>query len=203
LHDVGQAPISANDLLDLLPGRRGHFLLESGHHSDLWLDLELLCLRPTLLEQAVDVLTARLAPFAVEMVCGPLNEGAFVALLVAERMQVEFSYTERMPPDTDFEPFPVTYRLPPCLRERVCGRRVAIIDDVTNAGSAVRSTYAELHRYQAVPVVIASLVVLGEAMTQFAAQQAMPVIGLATMPNHSWEPRACPLCIAGLPLDHS
>jgi orotate phosphoribosyltransferase len=33
------------DELDrLLPTRRGHFQYESGHHGDLWLDLERLCL---------------------------------------------------------------------------------------------------------------------------------------------------------------
>lgn len=31
----------------------GHFLLESGHHGDLWLDLELLCLRPRQIEPSV------------------------------------------------------------------------------------------------------------------------------------------------------
>jgi hypothetical protein len=28
-------------LLDALPARRGHFALESGHHGELWLELEL------------------------------------------------------------------------------------------------------------------------------------------------------------------
>ena len=34
------------DVLRPVPARRGHFLLESGHQGDRWLDLELLCLRP-------------------------------------------------------------------------------------------------------------------------------------------------------------
>lgn len=33
-------------VLKLLSARKGHFLLESGHHGDLWLDLESLCLHP-------------------------------------------------------------------------------------------------------------------------------------------------------------
>src|ERR1700755_690930 len=35
-----------DEVLNLLSGRQGHFLLESGHHGDLWLDLETLCLHP-------------------------------------------------------------------------------------------------------------------------------------------------------------
>jgi orotate phosphoribosyltransferase len=34
------------NVLELLSARKGHFLLESGHHGDLWLDLETLFLRP-------------------------------------------------------------------------------------------------------------------------------------------------------------
>ena len=41
-----------DDVLSLLAARKGHFLLESGHHGDLWLDLELLCLRPRLVQPA-------------------------------------------------------------------------------------------------------------------------------------------------------
>jgi orotate phosphoribosyltransferase len=33
-------------VLELLSARKGHFLLESGHRGDLWLDLESLCLHP-------------------------------------------------------------------------------------------------------------------------------------------------------------
>lgn len=33
-------------LLELVHGRRGHFRLESGHHSSLWLDLDALFAEP-------------------------------------------------------------------------------------------------------------------------------------------------------------
>ena len=76
--------------------RRGHFVLESGHHGDLWLDLELLFLHPRRIESAVVALSELLRPFAVDAVCGPLNEGAFVALMVAARLDAAFSYAERL-----------------------------------------------------------------------------------------------------------
>ena len=38
-----------DDLLPLVNARSGHFAYESGHHSDLWLDLETLCESPTAL----------------------------------------------------------------------------------------------------------------------------------------------------------
>src|SRR5688500_1121892 len=35
-----------DELLTLIHSRTGHFLLESGHHGNVWLDLELLCHHP-------------------------------------------------------------------------------------------------------------------------------------------------------------
>ena len=36
----------ARKVLDLLAAKSGHFLLESGHHGNFWLDLETLCYQP-------------------------------------------------------------------------------------------------------------------------------------------------------------
>src|SRR2546429_2854851 len=80
------------DVIALMPARRGHFLLESGHHGDLWLDIELLCLNPESVRRFAARVAARLAPYAIDVVCGPLVEGAFVALMVASELGVPFSY---------------------------------------------------------------------------------------------------------------
>ena len=47
-------------LPSLLATRKGHFRLESGHHSDLWLDLELLCLHPERVQRLAVELSQRL-----------------------------------------------------------------------------------------------------------------------------------------------
>lgn len=188
-------------LLDSAGARTGHFLLESGHHGDLWLDLELLCLQPRRIEGAVAALAAPLSLMDVQAVCGPLKEGAFVALLVALRLDVEFTYTERFAQPQSERSFPVEYRLPPALRRRVQSKRVAIVDDVINAGSAVRGAYADLVAYGAVPVALASLLVLGDAAAGFAREKDIPLISLGQRPNQIWAPAECPLCAAGTPLD--
>ena len=68
------------EVLELISGRQGHFLLESGHHGDLWLDLETLCLQPQRAQAVAVNLTAPLSALQLDAVCGPLVEGAFVAL---------------------------------------------------------------------------------------------------------------------------
>ena len=72
----------------VLPWRKGHFTFESGHHGDTWLNLELLCLQPEPVEQLAAVLADCLSEQKPDVVCGPLVEGAFVALMVARRLKV-------------------------------------------------------------------------------------------------------------------
>src|SRR3989304_1709366 len=84
-------------IVRLMSSRSGHFLLESGHHGSLWLDLELLCLDPAAVRPFAVELAARLKRYDVQAVCGPLIEGAFVALMVAPAPGVAFTYAERLP----------------------------------------------------------------------------------------------------------
>ncbi|MBI2950247.1 MAG: orotate phosphoribosyltransferase [Verrucomicrobia bacterium] len=189
-------------LPSLLATRKGHFRLESGHHSDLWLDLELLCLHPERVQRLAVELSQRLSGHSVEVVCGPLVEGAFVALLVASAMEVEFVYAERFAAAQNHALFAVRYRLPDALRARVRGKRVAIVNDVINAGSAVRGTFADLIECGAQPVAIGALLVLGTSASSFAADKKVALESLAQQPNVLWRPEECPLCLSGVPLDN-
>lgn len=189
-----------DDVIALMPARRGHFLLESGHHGDLWLDLELLCVNPDPVRRLAARVAARLAPYAIEVVCGPLVEGAFVALMVAAELGVPFSYSERFPRPERGGLFPVDYRVPRTLRARVRDKRMAIVNDVINAGSAVRGTLADLEACAARPVAIGTLLVLGPSASRIAADRGVALETLASLPNNLWTPAECPLCVRGVPL---
>jgi orotate phosphoribosyltransferase len=185
----------------LLPARKGHFRLESGHHGELWLDLELLCLRPDPIQRLAVRLATRLARHRIDLVCGPLIEGAFVALMVAYELGVPFTYAERFADLQTDALDSVQYLLPHALRDVVRGKRVAIVNDVINAGSAIRGTFADLKACGAKPVAVAALAVLGESAAKFAAEQKISVKTLATLPNQIWTPSECPLCVRGIPLE--
>src|SRR5215813_4698733 len=99
----------------LLPTREGHFVFESGHHGQVWLDLELLLLHPERVKPLAEVLADRLRVFQPTAVCGPLIEGAFVGLMVASALRLSFSYSE---PVRDYRAagmFPVSYPIPRLL----------------------------------------------------------------------------------------
>ena len=209
-----RALLEQEELVSQLPGRIGHFRLESGHHSDLWIDLELLCLRPEFVRQRAAELASRLGGHRVDVVCGPLVEGAFVGLLVASDLGVEFCYTERFVPQGDGQAhstgsgqapalFPVEYRVPTVLREKVRGKRVAIVNDVISAGSAVRGTLEDLRACGAETVAVAAIAVLGSSAAAFAALNNLALESLKSFPFTMWTPAECPLCQAGVALQNT
>ena len=181
--------------------RKGHFLFESGHHGDLWLDLELLCLRPQLVKPAAAKLADSLRRHNIEVVCGPLVEGAFVAFLVASELGADFTYSERFFRPVQEGLFPAGYRIPNALRSSVRGKRVAIVNDAINAGSAVRGTFADLLDCGATVAAIGSLLVLGRSAFEFAASKNIVLESLAILPNNLWNPVECSLCAGSVPLE--
>ncbi len=189
-----------DEVMALVPARRGHFLFESGHHGALWLDLELLCLAPEPVRGLAGRLAARLRAHSVEAVCGPLVEGAFVALMVASALGVPFTYSERFPNPDSRDLFPGDYRVPRALRAKVRGRQVAIVNDVINAGSAVRATLRDLGACGARVTAIGTLLVLGPSAGRIAADSGVALETLASLPNDIWTPGECPMCARGLPL---
>ncbi len=190
----------SHDVVRLLPFRRGHFCFESGHHGDSWLDLELLCLRPAPIRRLAAELAARLEKHQIDVVCGPLVEGAFVALMVAAELDVPFTYSERLARDAEGGLFPFKYELPRGLRRSVAGKRVAIVNDVINAGSAVRGTLIDLRVVGANPVAIGTLAVLGDSASQLATENELTLETIVALPNQLWTPSECPLCARNLPL---
>jgi orotate phosphoribosyltransferase len=185
---------------ELLPERDGHFALESGHHGRIWLDLELLFLHPERVQPLAEVLADRLRHFRPDAICGPLVEGAFVALSVAASLRISFTYAVPTREESDAGLFPVSYSIPKPLQDQLRGKRVAIVNDVINAGSAVRGTLRSLEGCAAQLVAIGTLAVYGEAANKLAASQAVPLETLASFPGEIWEPRSCPLCAEGIPL---
>ena len=121
--------------------------------------------------------------------------------MVALEMGVTFTYTERFAEPYADALFPVQYRLPRTLRDVVRGKQVGIVNDVINAGSAIRGTLADLHACGAEPVAMGALAVLGGSAAKFAAERKIPLETLLTLPNQIWTPAECPMCVRGIQLE--
>jgi orotate phosphoribosyltransferase len=189
------------NVLSLVRGRQGHFKFESGHHGDLWLELETLCMHSREIGPFAAQLAEKLSRHKVEVVCGPLVEGAFIALLVSLELGGDFVYAERFANAPREGLYPVEYRLPKALHPAVKGKRVAIVNDVISAGSAVRGTFRDLKALGAEVVAIGALLALGDSMTGFAAEHRVALELLEQMPHNLWTPSQCPLCAADPPLE--
>ena len=189
------------DVLALVEGRRGHFLLESGHHGDLWLQLEALCLHPREILPFAARLGAALRRYRVEVVCGPLVEGAYVALLVSLELGCDFVYAERFADPLRTGLFQVEYRVPKALHAAVRGKRVAIVNDVISAGSAVGGAFRDLQFLDAEVAAIGAILGLGDSIAKFAAENHIALELLQRMPHNLWRAEQCPLCAAGKPIE--
>lgn len=183
-------------MLQAVSATRGHFRYESGQHSDLWLDLETLWVEARRSRSWAIALAEQVGDCRPDFVCGPLVGGALLAQLVAAEMGVGFVFAERLVAATES----VQYRIPESLRAVIAGRRVLLVDDAINAGSAVLATLAELQVCGSQLAGLASLLALGPVARQIARQREVSFFTLARLERGMWAPAECPLCSAGMPL---
>jgi orotate phosphoribosyltransferase len=191
---------NATTVLDIVAVRNGHFELESGYHTDSWLELDPVFTQPAELRPFASRLARKISAHRVEVVCGPLTGGAFLAEMIAVELGVDFCWAERRPSER-VGLFAVDYRIPAAIQKAVTGRRVALVDDAVSAGSAMRGTLAELDAIAAVPVVLGALLVLGPAAAELATRRRIPLERLVDLPFATWLPAECPLCVASTPLE--
>jgi orotate phosphoribosyltransferase len=178
-------------VLNAVVASRGHFVYESGHHGDLWLDLDGLFVDARRARGWAAVLAERAVACRPEFVCGPLTGGAFVAQSLAAEIGAGFVFAERFVSETGG----VRYRIPTSLRGALHGRRVLLVDDAVNAGSAWLSTLADLLDCGGEIAGFATLLSLGEAASQIARQYGAPLFTLASLECGRWVAEECPLCL--------
>ncbi len=191
----------SEELLRSLPVRRGHFLLESGYHTDRWLSLDSLFVDPKAVVPWIGELAELIKPHGVSAICGPLVGGAFLAQSLARHSGLRFYYTERLQTSSAVGLFRAEYRLPVGLVEGAACERFAVVDDVISAGSSVRATVAALQSAGAKTVVVGSLLVLGSAAIDHFATLGVPLVALGDQPFNLWAPAECPQCAAGAALE--
>jgi len=190
-------------LFTALPAHQGHFLLESGLHTDCWVTLDAMLVDLARVSPLLDALADRLRGHHVTAVCGPLHGGAFLAQAIAQRLGARFYYSVPEPPTGGDAAhlFHARYSLPAAQARLVAGERVAVVDDAVSAGSSVRATAAVLAEAGATVVVIGTPLLLGDVGARHFAERDIPIEALDRQPLALWPPAECPLCARGVPLD--
>jgi orotate phosphoribosyltransferase len=187
----------ADDILNLVPVRSGHFLLESGYHADVWFDLDSLFVSPQRIAPLVSELSHRLARHEPTAVCGPVLGGAFLAQAVAAELGLHFYYTHRSSGSDAKKLFVAKYELPAVLRKQARGERFAIVDDVISAGSSVRATHSELTDAGGLVVAVGALVSLGTKAYDYFGTLGVAIEALGRREFDSWTADTCPSCLRG------
>src|SRR6266436_2703216 len=190
-----------DELIKLLAGRQGHFQMESGYHSETWFNLDRLFDDRARLRPFVSELARRLAAYRIDAVCGPVTGGAKLAELIASELGIPGFFAKRFEPASATVLFPVRYTLPTSQRASACGKRFAIVDDAISAGSAVRGTLADLKAHGGMPVVCGALLIFGDAIDGFAAENSLTVESVERTQFRMWLPVECPLCRSGVALE--
>jgi orotate phosphoribosyltransferase len=155
---------------------------------------------PAAIEPFIGALVERLRPYAPAVVCGPRAGGALLAEHVARRLDAAFLFTSRVAEERHGM-YTARYVLPAALLSPVDGIRIAIVDDVMSAGSALRGTFHELRGHGADIVAAGALMVLGDAGASFFRALHVPLEAVCTKSFDIWAPDACPLCKQGMPLE--
>ncbi len=190
-----------SDPLSFLPAREGHFLLESGYHTDLWLTLDAIFVDQVAIAPLVDALAAKLRPHEPSAICGSLLGGAFLAQALAHALGVRFYFSEPVPASSPSGLLTAEYRLPAELARRIRGERLAVVDDVISAGSSARATVAAVAKAGGSIAVVASLMILGDDGAAHFAAEGIPMESLGRRAFNLWRPADCPLCGAGRRLE--
>ena len=131
------------ELLNLLAARKGHFRYESGHHGDLWLEIPALYLRPD-----------RLGPSPRSWPVGSLRMAWRRSVARWSKGRCWRRWSPRSwAPSSISRSSSLAREAMACTRSDTASRTpsahardkvTAVVDDVINAGSAVRGAVADL-----------------------------------------------------------
>jgi orotate phosphoribosyltransferase len=189
------------DIFATIPARSGHFLLESGYHTDFWFELDGLFVDPDRCAPLIGALSERLDAYDISGVCGPLLGGAFLAQAIAIKLRKRFYYTQPVTQKSNQGLYRAEYHLPPELRAHIKGERVALVDDVISAGSSVRATHAVLTAAGAEIVVVGTLMLLGSKASPYFSELGVPVEASERREFNLWSANNCPMCRLGTALE--
>ena len=115
---------------------RGHFLLTSGRHSDVYFEKFRVLERPDVLSALCAEIAAHYSSSSVEIVAGPTTGGIIIAFEVARQMGLPALYVETEEGEKKLRRGAT---VPP-------GAKVLVVDDVLTTGLSVKETIGALRK---------------------------------------------------------
>jgi orotate phosphoribosyltransferase len=164
---------------------RGHFLLSSGLHSDVYLQSALVLQHPTHAEMLCRELARPFKGDSVEVVMAPAIGGILVAQEMARALGARALFTER-------EDGLMRLRRGFSIRS---GERCLVVEDVITTGGSTREVIKVVEEARGTLVGVATLIDRSGGTAMFPVKK----VALATLSVPTYKPEDCPLCKTGTP----
>ena len=164
----------------------GHFRLTSGLHSPGYLQSALVLQHPVEAEACGEAIAARVRDLGADVVLSPALGGIVIGQEVGRALGVRAIFAER-------QDGRLTLRRGFSLAP---GEKVLVVEDVVTTGGSTRETI-EVARAAGAHVVGAASIVDRSGGNQGLD---VPYQALVPIPLPTYQPHACPLCAAGLPV---
>ncbi len=164
--------------------KKGHFLLASGRHSDIYLEKFDLLRNPVATELVCARFVDAFRDMPVDVVVGPTTGGILLAFETARQMGLPAAYAERASEGGEAREIRRSTTFHP-------ESNVLVVDDILTTGGSVRETLNALKRHPVDVVGIGVLVDRSNGKVEFGH---VPLRPLARQQVESWEPADCPMC---------
>jgi len=168
---------------------RGHFLLTSGLHSDVYLQSALVLQHPADATKLGEALAAPFRGDRIQTVLAPAIGGILVSHEVARALGVRALFTER---EGGTMRLRRGFALAPA-------ERCLVVEDVMTTGGSTRETIHVARAAGAQVVGAAAIVDRGVAARSGRSDLGVPFTALLHIDLPTYEREECPLCAQGLP----
>lgn len=167
---------------------KGHFLLTSGRHSNVYFEKFTILRQPPFVEKLCRLMAGLFKGDNIQLVVGPTIGGIIIAYEVAKHLGVDSIYAESSD-DSKARVFKRGFSIEP-------GTRVLIVDDILTTGRSVHEVIELCKSYQAEIAGLGLLLDRSGGSVKFS----YPLKALAMVDAESWEPDQCPLCAEKMPI---
>ena len=182
--------VNSDDVLDLFKNvgalLEGHFRLTSGLHSSGYLQCALMLQYPRAAEACGLAIAGRVRDIGAQTIVSPALGGIVIGQEVARALGIRAIFAER-------QDGALTLRRGFTLSH---GEKVLVVEDVVTTGGSTRETM-DVARGAGAEVLGAAAIIDRSPRNQGLD---VPFHALATISLPTYEPDACPMCAAGLPI---
>lgn len=165
---------------------KGHFLLSSGLHSDLYFEKFQVLQYPEYVELLCKKLASLFKDDKIEVVVGPTTGGVIIAYEVAKNLKTRSIFAES---EGEGRVFKRGFSLKK-------GERVLIVDDILTTGKSLNEVIDLVKQYEGEIIGMGVLLDRSGGKVEFG----YPLRALATTEVKNYSPDKCPLCKKGDPL---